>query len=514
MNRIHDFRLDGKEALGFDTGLDSRAFAQAKAAQVLSEPGCLVFPDGRIENWKALGVEENPDGNMTVYGPAFPGKSLMDIICDQARKEEALDAARFWIKAQIFLSQIIDEGKRSVFPGAAGAFIALKNAGDFPAGTVLFPPERLVKRCIEAAGDEAVEAAQRFVHPDLYGEEGAAFSAASMLYAVFCGAPPFAENKALNREAAHEGKVKKTGGRSPLEIMRQDIREGVFLPPELAAPGLDKELSKIINETLSANLQKTKNKKRPSLEVLFDAVGSAGSRGTASWLRMPGEEEIKKNLRKKKQYNKSRNLQVKTRRFVIRNTTIIAVSAAALLILLFGIRGFLRQRAERPNTIGMSPVQVAETYYGAFGPLDHILMEACVLGKAGKEDINLVINLFVLARARQAYEFNSFTAIGAEEWLDAGSPETHINVFGVTGLNIKILGVDEVSGRTEFGAEYTLWLPAAFFPEEDGKPLTLEEMAENRNTPRLPIAFQRRDRLKLVMHKNAWRISEIIRDGF
>ncbi|MDR1566551.1 MAG: hypothetical protein LBS48_04610 [Treponema sp.] len=484
-DNIFCFELDGRTVLGFDTRLDAQAFAQAKMAQFITQPGYMVYPDGSVEPWKASGVTERSrvpgdPGTMVIWGPAFSGESLDSLIRDPERKDEALPAVIRWIKACEKLKE------EALFPGAAGTLIGASASGSGQA--VFFPPERLVKRCIEAAGESGVISAQQWFHPDLKGPDSAAFSAGAMLYGIFCGAPPFYSNDR--------------------EILRQDIREGVFTPPGLAAPGLDKDLAKLISGALEP-VKKGEEKKRPAPEAMAKFLGRPGSRSAASWFTPLTEEEEVKLRNERDQYQKTRDLTVKTRRFVIRNTAIITGCAAALLALILGVRGYFKHQAELPTTRGMTPVEVAETYYGAFGTMDHILMDACVINKAGKEDVNMVTNLFVITRVRQAYESMGESAVTAQEWLEAGSPETDKTVFGVTGLKLRTLDGDEGDGEVSFMAGYTLWVPAGFDGEEEELP-SQEEMMNNPR-PRPPSGIEISDRLTLSFHKDAWRISKIDR---
>jgi hypothetical protein len=311
-----------------------------------------------------------------------------------------------------------------------------------------------------------------------------------MLYCVFCGAPPFYRDDA--------------------ETVRQDIREGVFMPPELAAPGLNGDLARLINEALGPVKKKGEIKKRPSPETLEELIGNPGSRDAASWFTPLSDEEEAKIRNQGEQYKKTRDLTVKTRRFVIRNTAIITGCAAAVLAVVLGIYSYFKHLAELPTTRGMTPVQVAETYYGAFETMDHTLMEACVTNKAGKEDINMVTNLFVISRVRQAYETMGESTVTAREWLESGAEATNRTVFGVTGLNLRPTEGDESDGEVSFEASYTLWMPAGFAGEEEPLP-SPDELANSDPEPRPPAGFTFTDKLKIVFLKDAWQIAEIDR---
>jgi hypothetical protein len=479
---IFNLEVDGKPALGFDTGLNAQAFAQAKMAAFLIQKGSVVYPDGRVETWQAGGVTEREGGggasSMFIWGPCFPGERLTDITADRERSGEALDALRHWLRASSFVGGAGSPAGTLIVTGKTGG-------AAFPQGTIFFPPERLLKRCLEAEG---VNSAGERLHPDLSGNEGTAYSAGIMLYEIFCLSLPF------DRE-------------DPL-LLRQDIREGVFMPPELACPGLDKDLAKLISGALAPVKQKAPAP-RPEPRVIGQFLGPPGSRSPDSWLRTPGEEELAKIRLEQEQFKKRKALTVKTRRFLIRNTAIISVCFIAALVLLLGIRDFVKIQKEKPNTIGMSPREVVEAYYGAFERLDHEVMSGCVINKAGKQDIDMVINLFVISRVRGAYETTVDNVVSARDWKESGSPETDKTVFGVTDLKINNPGGGPGGGEMELEASYVLWIPASFTGDRDQESIDLASP---------PVKTVRgisyTDRLRLILHKNAWRIAGIERKGF
>jgi hypothetical protein len=474
-SRIYHPEINGKPVLGFDTALDAQAFAQAKMASFMTQKGSVVFPngwaggkaDGRVETWQPEGVaelERKPGGpqTMVIWGPSFPGERLANIIADPARRDEALDALRYWLRARPLVegavspSGVLIVTERTLREDPAG----------FPLGALLFPPERLAKRCLEAEG---VSTAGERLHPDLSGGEGIAYSAGLMMYELFCGALPFK-------------------GDDPL-IVRQDIREGVFMPPGLAAPGLDEDLAWLISLALAPVKQKSGAAPRPDPETIAEALAPPGSRSRDSWITPVGKEELEKIRLEQEQFLKRKNLTVKTRRFLIRNTALVSGLLITALVLFLGVRSFIKTQEERPTTLGMAPGEVAEAYYEALGKLDHEIMSACVTGKAGKGDIEMVINLFVISRVRGAYEAGGLdNVISAGDWLAAGRPETDKTVFGVTDLRIRTLGESE--GEAQMEASYTLWMPDNL---SAGMPIT--------------------DRLRLSFTKDRWRIASIERES-
>ncbi|MCL2069784.1 MAG: hypothetical protein FWH19_02220 [Treponema sp.] len=441
--RIFNFDLDGKAVLGFDTGLKAKGFAQAKLGLSLTHSGSIVYPSGETESWRAGGVAERE--SMVVWGPSFPGELLTELITDPNRKDEALNALRFWLKARILIE--------APYSSPAGALVITRQGGPFPIGTVLFPPERLVRRSLEAEG--AAFAAEAWVHPELDGEELTAFSAAAMLYGIFCGAPPFSGDTE--------------------NALRQNIREGVFVPPQLAAPGLEPEMAALISLGISRRAAPT------SPNAIIEFTGPPFSRQVSSWFKPLSDEEAFKIHAERGQYIKKKNRAVKRRRFVIRNTAAIAASIIIFFVLSLFVRGMIRHRAELPTTRGMAPIEVVEAYYNAFNDLDHVMMTACVTGGAGREDIDMVINFFVINRVRQAYE---------------GGPLADRSVFGIRDLSVRLLS--ETDSGASLEADYTLWLPGTELDEESGLVL--------------PTATLNRDLLQLTFERDLWRITNIERE--
>ena len=488
--RVFNFELNGKLALGFDTGLSAQDFARAKMSLLLTQSGAIVYPDGKIETWQPEGTTEH-EQTMVVWGPFFQGTALIDII-NSSGKDAALDALRFWLKARMLMEENSSSEEDAPFSSPVGALIAFGKSDtseqqpgqQYPQGTVFFPPARLLRRCLEAEGTVAQLEAGRWAHPDLNGAEAISFSTGVMLYRIFCGTHPFPGD---NRD----------------ETLR-DIREGIFIPPDLEAPGLDPQMAGIISGAMGRIQQGNDKKQRPPPNAIADLIGPPSSKPVSSWIIPLNEEETNKIKAEKEQYSKKKTRAVKTRRFISRNTTIIAVSIAAIIALILIARGTIRHRAELPTTKGMTPIEVAEAYYGAFGDLDHTLMDACVTGKAGKGDIVTVMNLFVISRVRQAYEMAQDNFISAQKWIEEGSPSTDSTVFGITDLVINV--ISESGGEVSLTAEYTLWMPGSYLQDEGS---TADKPDEEDTLP--PVSVHTRDSLELILIKNAWRITNIER---
>jgi hypothetical protein len=479
MNRIFGFEIEGRRVLGFDTGLNAQAFAQAKMAQFITESGFIVKSGGEVTEWRAEGVLERPkngteESSMVIWGPAFEGERFDLLLNAEASgappaaagpyNSGAVEALRLWINSRSALG----DRQAPLWPAAA-----LINLRGNDAGTILFPPERLVRRCLQAEGSWLGGAAA-FVYPGLEGEAGAAFTAAAALYRILSGKPAF------------EGEDE--------EALHQNIREAVFLPPSLACPGLDDTPAGLMKDCLGSPEKQHFNRLRSFLN------GSEPS----SWFKSLSAEERARLEAEKEQFQKKKALKVNTRRFIIRNTAIIIGVVIAMGVAGLIAGSVISGRKDLPTTKGMEPVQVVRSYYTSFGTLDHSMMEACTVKGAGKSDIGMVTNFFVISKVRQAYEFNEAPGIvPAQEWVDTGENPAGRTVFGVSDLMLEKL--EDGEATQHFRASYMLWTPqSGEDPENIGA-------GDPDGGPFPPQGRPYTDELTLTKLKDAWRISEINR---
>jgi hypothetical protein len=473
MQNINISTVEGQTAVCFDTGLDPRAFARTKMSQSLIETGIVSYPDGSREKWKPAGVNE-VNSLMRVWGPLFASQRL-DLLLEkttqsvqtaskQAAQQAALQAVAFWIRAKMLLG----DTRSASNPGAA---FFCNEDGKVPGqkrGAFFFAPEHLSNRCLLTEGSQT----DRYNCPDLTGMESAAFCAGLMLYLLLTGVHPY-----------------------PAATIYRDMREGVFLPPHLAAAGLDKKLSELILAALLLPVEKRRTAKSGAdilagfLEILLDRENRAAN--VSSLFNALTTEEDSRIEKERKQYLFWQNTVVKTRRFAAHNKYAIIGIAVGLLFILFIIFSTSKSFSQRLTTAGMASDTVIMAYYEAFSSLNHVLMEACVLG-ADKTDINAAMSLFAVIKVREAYEFsNAPSIIPARVWKENGGELPAPNVFGVTDLKITHLAGNEEDDMIIYRTEYLLLSPM-----------------DDYSAIRSDVITLKRDRRK------NWRIAEILRTEF
>jgi hypothetical protein len=478
---MQNFEIDGNKAMGFDTGLDSRAFAQTKLARLITEPGLIVRP-GRagqtaVELWKPSGVYEaggpNKRQTMLIWGPPVDGERL-DTMLNNAPQEKILLAISAWVRAILILS---DNNKFEMPLWPCSAMVLQESEG--PA--IFFAPPTLALREVKTIDTW-------YVNPGLNGMNAVAFTVAAMLYRVYAGTAPFsAEDKSL---------------------LHQDMRDGNFLPIRFAVPGLNARLATLIQNALAPLT--TKDGKPADGKALLKEILEFTQKQLVSTVTLiqPLSETDQLLLEKeKKQYLKIKTAEVKTKRFVARNTALLAGCLAAMVVVVLVAYSCSQSRSRLPSTAGMEPVRVIETYYNAMGDLDHQTMEACVSGNAGKGDIRMIISFFVIEKTRHTYERNALPIfIPAHKWQKDGKGRTEIPVFGPADLRLEWLGGGEENGEIRYRADYNFWTPAQF--AEDA---SFEESEAAANENNLSLPYPRSDTLTLILKRGNWRISEIKR---
>jgi hypothetical protein len=492
---MQNFEVNGRKVLGFDTGLDSRAFAQAKLARLITEPGLIVRPDradksvgeSAVELWKPSGVCETSDPNqrqtMIIWGPPVEGERLNDLL-NNAPQNIIFRVISTWIQAILLLKN--NEFETSLWPCSAMFLQESKGAAIF------FAPPSLALR-------EVKDIDTKYVNPGLSGMNAAAFTAAAMLYRVFTGTTPFsAEDKSL---------------------LHQDMRDGNFLPIRFAVPGLDARLAALIQNALvpvTTKDGKVTNDSIAAGTALLEEILDFTQKQLASErvLIQPLSQEDQLLLEKeKKQYLKIKTVSVKTKRFVARNAALLAGCLAAIVAVALGAYSCAQSRARLPSTAGMEPVQIIESYYYAIGDLDHQMMEACVRGKAGKNDIRMVINFFVINKTRQSYDINAPPVfISAHKWQEDGKGPTEIPVFGPADLRPEWLGGNEENGEIHYRVNYIFWTPVQFADDGSSVEDAFSEEAESPAIENdLSLPYPRSDLITLIRKKGNWRISDIQR---
>jgi hypothetical protein len=483
-------------ALGFDTGLGASDFARSRAGTQVSSKGFLVHPSGALEIWQASGViEMGAEATMVVWGAVpfkdgIEGKRLDEIVLN-GDKDTALAALRNWALARQDLLNRVDLGEiPPSYP--LGAWVGEEG--------VFFAPECFVKWSSEK--EAWLEGAEQWTHPDLRAAAltspqacavSDCWTAAALLDAILSGEKPF---QACDTESLHG-----------------DIREGVYTPLHLAAPGLEGETAAFLNRVLSQT-NKAKAAAGPELheleQILSDAKG--GCRPYTDFFHALDDVEKAKIESEARQYEKRKRNVVKGRRFIIRNRIIFGGIAVALLLIAGVVYSIVEAQLSRPNTLGLEPEAVISLFFDGMNKLDGQTLDGCVTDKAGADYANAVNYFYVISKMREAYEQRDYF-ITPDEWIAAGAEASDETVFGVNDLRISPLDTDASDGLVSFRVSYTLYYPdmsGGFSDEQAQQAAELAKQGLAQSTLlTVPEMIPAIDVITLTYRKDRWLISSI-----
>jgi hypothetical protein len=479
----------------FHTGLTGAEFARQKRSYLLTLRGCVLSgqhdADFSFEEWQAEKVEEN-QGFMDLYGKG-DGERL-DVLLE-GDKQTALSAVLFWKAGLDFLANKAADDKAvfdKIVAAPCGVFVNLEKQ------TLFFPPRDLIRTAVEAEGETAwLGVAKRWMHPDREGTNALNWTFAACLYRIFAGFAPFAvptiDVSAVPAISPKGNKPAKNAAKTDLHIIEDtlsgDMREGVLIPADLAAPGLRTNIVQFIDSALVPHI---KAGMLPITEIGeidrdFEKNIAVLTEDALSFVKARREAVEQKKAKK-----------IKTKRFLARNKSLIKGLAAGVVILGVVIGSFVQGQLQKWSTKGLTPAEVVTAYYDAFGNLDHEAMSACTDHEAGKADVEMVTNIFVISKMREAYEQKK-TVINAADWDETMPPPDDISVFGVLRLatDWPAGGANGEIPASEITAHsrYDLVVPSSLIGDDTA--------AVSR--------IARDDTLRLQWQKNRWRITEIDR---
>ena len=462
--------IENSTYFGIPTGIKGNSFALTQLTALRNKPGWLVKQE-KIQEWKITGFTQIKE-QIYLYGPFLDqGLSLIDIIT--LKTKEALPYIRELVSALLLLQKrgypLFDLQLDTVFfPKQGGVFF--------------LPPEVVKILSNSQILKKRIRVHSLLNQPGLSGEKRLSFSLGSLLYRIITGDFPF------------------TG--EDEEILHNKMKLLTILPPELSVPQIRPEVSDVVMNALGRSDNSKKITAYPHLELWQEKL--------SSWIkgnifRQIDTARIEETGRLKVIKEKKAADNYKRKVFWQRNWKAAAIILVSVIIVSIFLSSILSNILAPRKTKGFSPAQVVEAFYLSMNSLDHMLMQDCVIDKAGKAEIKEVTHLYVLSRVSKGYEGQS-NIFPADEWQRQGYPELipPQSVFGVTDLHL----LEEAEGTMPvFTAAYKKWLPA---PQEEEQ--IREPAAASAPRPTFtPLTFEVKERLFLKNHRGDWVIFNIER---
>jgi len=431
---------DDGPRLGFPTGISTRRFSSADTVSIRNTPGIIISGSGETRSWPIERFIEH-EGNMVALGP-WPGNT---------RPFEAEAVGPEMISRMLPAIRAL---RSSGFPLSGLYSTAVRWLDD--GGVLIFPPK------LAAWMSELNHDSEKWIHPDWKAEPAWSFSLGVLAWETLTGTDPFA-------------------GESE-EARRERIRKGILPPLEVYVPGVDKDAENFIRKALIGP-----DESAPGLEDWEDFIDLWRGKGiTRALPETEIQEHRERAIREKLKIEKNLAARRWIRESGWKLITALAVAAAILIF----VSAPLKKALKAPVTAGMSPVEVAETYYEAIDAMDSETMEECLSKKTDRGDVRLVTTVYVTTKMRQGYEHIEMPPV-ASEWIKAGKPDLPDGVWpwGVSDLVLTELNDGRIKAR------YLFWMPP-------------EGGTEN---PADSCSVSRTDILSFIQGRRSWEISRIER---
>jgi hypothetical protein len=423
----------GQQVLAIPAGASTRQRALAALGDLQSAPGYIVR-ENRCHQWRVKGFFREA-GQSFFYGPAEEGLLLEEILTYSP------EAALSYLQRLLAALAVLEQNGLAAFELQSDGVLFLHQGG------VLFLPPMLMGKIREIRPLHYRLAVHEILnHPDLKNSFPAqpAFSFAVMLYTLLCGRPPFA-------------------GDSDEELHSQ-IRTLRPTPPELAVPGLKTEVSELIMRglTKAPGPAPTLKEYRRALERWAgEGFFTAISASEKDLLKRRGEQTAAKNAS-----------AYRRKVFWRRHGRLVGIIVLAVLVAGGITASWLKNILAPPATRGFTPLEVVSAFYRSINTLDHSLMDDCTGGRAGRDVIREVTQVYVITRVSSAYEGES-RFLSADSWDRQARPPVvpPTLLFGITALNIAPLaerpgGVPPQESEPVYLVSYEQWRSATDEPED------------------------------------------------
>jgi len=409
----------GTPHLAVSLGTATRGAALTRILALRAAPGWIAGPSSGVREWHFEGIVER-EGKVSLVGPHVPGISLEKVLAMPAG--QALPLMGRLVRA---LLQLTESG--------VGWFALESDSVIFTDdGNILFLPPDIDRELRDLRPFEANrETFECLNHPDLKGPQRTAFGVAAALFRIITGRFPF--------------------WGSDVGDLHEQVRTLAIEPPAGLVPGLEQEVS----DTIMAGL----GRGRRGTISLAEIAEGLDRWQTQDLVHPLSEEQRRSALLAAGAREISAQRSFRRRRFWQRNWRVAAVVTTAV-ILVAALGGTVLRNVLAPRvTHGYPPRRVVETFYASMNTLDHTTMQACVVGGAGRGEIDEVTTLYVTSRVTQGYEGRS-NVISAAEWDKAGRPPLAppAMLYGVTGLSVT---QEQGEPGPVFLVKYVKWNPAA-----------------------------------------------------
>lgn len=429
-----------------NSGILEENFGKMSFASIITEEGILVTAEKSGDEFSfeyspwsfsevlSFDTEKGREVFYTGKVPFFSDQAAP--VTDLLETEKAFDTGINVIRI------LTDAAKgRKVLPlnGCGGIIYEAGTTGSFKA---LFLPEKLFRYA--TAGLSAVEKAEitgLWLNPTLHDHQALRFMRSNLAYRILTGHVPYPSTDELERNA--------------------DILDQKYLPLELCIPGINEELSEIINRELELNSAKVevpgkKKKKSRSAKITEGRAPQTVSRGQESaeaffrsitafpidlLINAKASEKAvsDEDFRKKAEdYMARKTSKVNAKRKLRRNAATFLTAGAIFLVVLIMVMNLVKSNQDNKTTKGLTAEQTVEGFFQSLNLLDTVMVSNMTKGKIPNRYADMVSQIYVVSKNRQVYSHDKGFMSPAAYFLGLHD-ELDINqggIYGVTNLSV------------------------------------------------------------------------------
>lgn len=436
-----------KKTLRLNSGILEENFGKMSFASIITEKGVLVKGTKSGEaysfdysGWTFQDVQsfDTETGRKVFFLGESPfekeGKTLLELL----ETEKAFDYGLAVIR---IFTDCCQKSFDLPLNGAGGVLLEFTNETDF---TALFLPETLWQGAVAGKPDEVkAREINWWLNPTLHGDNALRFARSNLAYRLLTGRLPYGVVDTIERNA--------------------DILDKKYLPVELFISDLDPVLVQKINSELELNSSKVvvpgkKERKSLAAKINEDRPRSETDAQRAARLQaeyhkavsaFPMEllEQAKAKRvtvsdselgSKAEEYMARKSASVNTKRKIRRNAgTIITISVVVLIVLFIGFQNSKSRQLDKTSK-GLTAEETVEAFYQSVNNLDTVFLSAHSKGKKANSYANIVSQMYVIGKNRQAYSRDRGIQNPAAYFLTLLDEENiqEAGLYGITDLRI------------------------------------------------------------------------------
>lgn len=400
-----------------DTGLSETGFSRSVSGLNFSESGIYtkfyLFDNNiQFKSWSFTGTTVK-DEKVFFEGENAGGKNALEIILSHNEEEKA----RLTYAIISALSKAIETKTELPSVGLGGILYSEKPGKSDPDKVqveLLFLPESIFELCASNQDEKNYANLQGFWKNFQLSKSNALIFLQSVLsYYTLSKVFPFMKTENSARQ--------------------EDITDSNFIEIENMVNGISPALALNINMGFHIDNQYEREKSLIDLKLLQKELGLSDDGIYTKVIRETRmtDSEFEKQSQKKAKKNEMKIFQ---KRIFKRYAAAIILALAAVAVITNICYKTHLENLEKPSAKNLTAKESVETFYSGFHTLDTNLMDLVAKKGSPKQIINMVSNIYVTQKTREAFEAKN-ASLTPELWLTR--PEL-INywVFGITDFKI------------------------------------------------------------------------------